>query len=245
MEIQIYDGADAVAEEAARRISARVVAQPDLVLAVPTGLTPVKMYRYLVEAHRQGRLDLGSVRWFALDEFFGVPQAHPGSFRRWLMERLIQPAGLDPNCLFSLRGDVSNPDEQAAAYEVRIRAAGGLDLAVLGLGRNGHLAFNEPGTSPDSATGIRSLTEETRQANAYLFPAGGVPTHGLSMGLGTITSAESLLLLATGASKAAAVRAMTSSSTSVGICPAALLREHGDSAVLVDRDAAASLRAVV
>jgi glucosamine-6-phosphate deaminase len=244
MDIEIFDGADAVAEEAATRIAARITAQPDVALAVPTGLTPVKMYRRLVDAHRAGRLDLGRVRWFALDEFFGVPPTHPGSFRRWLMERLIHAADLDPARLFSLRGDTADPVAEAAAYEDRIRAAGGLDLAILGVGRNGHLAFNEPGAAPDSVTGIRTLTEATRQANAYLFPGGGVPTHGLSMGLGTLAAAGSLLLLATGASKADAVRAMTQPSTDLGVCPAALLRDHPDAVALVDREAAAALQVV-
>jgi len=244
MDIRILDGADAVAEEAAARIAARIKARPDLALAVPTGLTPVKMYRRLVDAHCAGRLNLGRVRWFALDEFFGVPATHPGSFRRWLMERLIRPADLDPARLFSLQGDVSNPGAEAAAYEDRIRDAGGLDAAILGVGRNGHLAFNEPGAAADSRSGIRTLTEATRQANAYLFPGGGIPTHGLSMGLGTLAEARSLLLLATGASKAAAVQAMTRPSTDVSSCPAALLRDHPDAAALVDREAAASLQVV-
>ncbi len=244
MDIKILDGADAVAEEAAARIAARITAQPDLALAVPTGLTPVKMYRRLVDAHRAGRLDLGRVRWFALDEFFGVPATHPGSFRRWLMERLIRPAGLDQGQLFSLRGDTPDPSAEAAVYEDRIRAAGGLDVAILGVGRNGHLAFNEPGVPADSPSGIRTLTEATRQANAYLFPGGGVPTHGLSMGLGTLAAARSLLLLATGASKADAVQAMTQPSTDVAACPAALLLGHPDAAALVDREAAAFLQVV-
>ncbi len=244
MEIRIFDGADAVAQEAAARIAARITARPDATIAVPTGLTPVTTYRHLVEAHQAGRLDLGRVRWFALDEFFGVPETHPGSFRRWLMERLIRPAGLDPALLFSLRGDAPDPGAEAAAYDARIRDVGGLDLAVLGVGRNGHLAFNEPGTDPGSPTGIRRLTDATRQANAYLFPRGGVPTHGLSMGLGTLAVARSLLLIATGASKADAVQAMARPSTTVAACPAALLRDHPAAAVLADREAPVALHGV-
>lgn len=244
MDIRILDGADAVAQEAAAQIAARITARPDAALAVPTGLTPVKTYRHLVEAHRAGRLDLRRVRWFALDEFFGVPETHPGSFRRWLLERLIRPAELDPAQLFSLRGDTPDPGAEAAAYEARIVDAGGLDLAILGVGRNGHLAFNEPGTAPDGPTGIRRLTEDTRQANAYLFPGGGVPTHGLSMGLGTLAASRSLLLIATGASKADAVRAMTRPSTTMEACPAALLRDHAEATILLDREAAAALQVV-
>lgn len=241
MDIRILDDADAVAEEAAARVSARIVARPDAAIAVPTGLTPVGMYRRLVDAHRAGRVDLGQVRWFALDEFLGVPASHPGSFRRWLMERLILPAGLSAERLCSLRGDAPDPVAEAAAYEARIRDAGGLELAVLGLGRNGHLAFNEPGTGPDSAAGPRLLTAATREANAYLFADGEVPTHGFSMGLGGLAAARRLLLLATGTSKAATVRLMTERSTSVSACPAALLRDHPDAVVLLDAEAAALL----
>ncbi|MFH1529286.1 MAG: glucosamine-6-phosphate deaminase [Pseudomonadota bacterium] len=244
MDIRILDDATAVAEEAAARIAAWVAARPDAVIAIPTGLTPVELYRRLVAAHRAGAPDLGGVSWFALDEFQGVAPDHPGSFRRWLLEALIHPAGLDPERLHSLRGDAPDPAAEARAYEARIRAAGGLDLAVLGVGRNGHLAFNEPGTPPDSPTGTRRLTEATREANAYLFSVGEVPTHGMSMGLGTLAATRRLLLLATGASKAAAVQAMTRPETSVTTCPAALLRDHPDAVALVDREAAAALHVV-
>jgi len=241
MDIRILDGIDAVAEEAAARIAAHVVLNHEAVIAIPAGKTPVALYRRLVDAHMAGAADLSRVRWFALDEFQGVPPDHPGCFRRWLLERLFEPAGLDPGRLCSMRSDAADPGLEAAAYEERIHAAGGLDLAVLGLGRNGHLAFNEPGSPADSPTGSRRLTDETREANAYLFPGGAVPTRGLSMGLGTLAAARCLLLLATGASKADAVRAMTSPATSIGACPAAILRDHPGAAALLDREAASAL----
>lgn len=241
MDIQIFEGAGEVAEEAAARVAARVTDHPDAVLAIPTGRTPVEMYRRLVNAHRSGAVDLGQVRWFALDEFRGIAPDHPESFRGWLMEHLILPARLDPLRLVSMRGDTMDPDAEAAAYEAKIRAAGGLELAILGLGRNGHLAFNEPGTPEDSTTGVRSLTDVTREANQYLFPAEDAPTRGLSMGLGTIATARALLLMATGSSKSDAVRAMIQQETRVEACPAALLRDHPDATVLLDREAAAAL----
>ncbi len=244
MEIRILDGVGAVAEEAAAQIAARIAAQPDAAIAVPTGRTPVELYRRLVEAQRTGAMILGRVRWFALDEFLGIRPDHPGSFRRWLVEHLIRPAGLSEDRLCSLRGDAPDPAAESVAFEARIHAGGGLDLAVLGVGANGHLAFNESGTPGDSPTGPRRLTEATREANAYLFPEGEVPTRGLSMGLGTLAAARSMLLLATGAAKADAVLAMTRRSTSVAACPAAILRDHPDAVALLDLAAATALQVV-
>ena len=238
MDIRIFEDAGEVAEAAVALIVDQVLSKPGMNVAVPTGRTPMEMYRRLVAAHRAGVVDLGRVRWFALDEFLGIPSDQAGSFRRWLLERLVLPAGLDPARLHSLRGDTEDPAAEAAAYEARIRDAGGLDLALLGLGHNGHLAFNEPGTPGDSRAGPRPLTQATREANAYLFPAGEVPAHGMSMGLGTLVEARRLILLATGASKAAAVEALTRPDITVEACPAALLRDHPDAAVLLDRAAA-------
>jgi len=245
MDIRIFEEAEDVAEAAVALIIAQVLSNPGMTVAVPTGRTPMEMYRRLVAAHRAGVVDLGRVRWFALDEFLGVSSDQAGSFRRWLLERLIRPAGLEPAHLHSLRGDTEDPAAEAAAYEARIREAGGLDLALLGLGHNGHLAFNEPGTPGDSHAGPRPLTSATREANAYLFHAGEVPTHGMSMGLGTLGEARRLVLLATGASKAAAVEALTRPDITVEACPAALLRVHPDAAVFLDRAAASRANGVV
>ncbi len=238
MDIRIFEEAEEVAEAAVALIVEQILSNPGMNVGVPTGKTPIEMYRRLVAAHRAGVVDLGRVRWFALDEFLGVSSDQAGSFRRWLMERLIQPAGLDPVHLHSLRGDAEDPAAEAAAYEARIRAAGGLDLALLGLGHNGHLAFNEPGTPGDSRAGPRPLTPATREANSYLFPGEEVPTHGMSMGLGTLGQAKRLVLLATGASKAIAVEALIRSDITVEACPAALLQDHPDAVVLLDRAAA-------
>ena len=241
MDIRIFEEAGDVAEAAVALLSAQVLSNPGVNVAVPTGKTPMEMYRRLVAAHRAGASDLSRVRWFALDEFLGIPPDQAGSFHLWLLERLILPAGLDPARFHSLRGDTEDPVAEAAAYEARISDAGGLDLALLGLGHNGHLAFNEPGTPEDSHAGPRPLTSATREANAYLFPAGKVPTHGMSMGLGTLGQARRLVLLATGAPKAAAVEALTRPDITVTACPAALLLDHPDAVVLLDRAAASRI----
>jgi len=209
------------------------------VVAVPTGKTPVLMYQLLAEAQRSGELDLSRVLWFALDEFAGLPPEHPGSFRRWLVEHLFIPAGLDQERLQSLRGDAVDLVAEARAYESRIAAAGGLDLAILGLGLTGHLGFNEPGTPADSCTGIRKLSRRSRDANQYLFPDAEVPASALSMGLGTIMGAKEILLMASGSSKAKAVSKMLSPSSRPLTFPASILREHVNTTVLLDQSAAA------
>ncbi|MBM4370360.1 MAG: glucosamine-6-phosphate deaminase [Deltaproteobacteria bacterium] len=236
MDIRCLDDAAAVAREALRQVLACVTERPDASVALPTGHTPVLLYQALAAAQRGGGTDLRRVTWFALDEFLGVGPGHPGSFRRWLMEHFVEPAGLDAGSLHVLRGDAPDPVAEAASYEARIREAGGLDLALLGLGENGHLAFNEPGTPPDSRCGVRVLSEATRRASADLFGDDPVPRQGLSMGLGTLAEARRLVLLATGPSKAAAVEAL--SRRDVLACPAALLRGHPAALVLLDSPAA-------
>lgn len=228
----------AVAHHAADVVTALVTAKPDAAIAVPTGKTPLPLYERLAALARAGELDLDRVRWFALDEFVGDRIPATSTFAFFLQQRLIRAAGLRAEMLHVLNGAAEDLDAEARRYEALIAAQGGLDLTILGIGRNGHIGFNEPGTPPDSRTGLRHLTDATRQANAYLFPDAAVPRTALSMGIGTLLDAARVMLLATGSAKAEIVGRLATASPSPDL-PASALGPHPNCCVVVDEDAAA------
>ncbi|CEA06885.1 Glucosamine-6-phosphate deaminase [Arthrobacter saudimassiliensis] len=214
-----------------------IASTPRPVIGVATGGSPSPLYREL--AARGG--DYRAVTWFALDEYLGLPAGHPQSYAEVLRRELIDPLGLDPRTVHLPDPHSADPHDAAARYEQRIADAGGVDLQILGIGRNGHLAFNEPGAALDSRTRVETLTEDTRQANRRFFPTlEEVPTRCITQGLGTILSARRLLLLAQGAAKAEALHRALTGPVSAD-CPASVLQLHGDVTVLADAEAAALL----
>jgi glucosamine-6-phosphate deaminase len=238
MNLVVKADSHAVADHAAGVVIALVTAKPDAAIAVPTGKTPLLLYERLGALVRSGDLDLDRVHWFALDEFVGDGIPATSTFAFFLEQRLVRPAGLRAEMLHVLDGAAEDLDGEARRYEALIAAQGGLDLTILGLGRNGHIGFNEPGTAPDSRTGIRHLTDATRQANAYLFPDAEVPRTALSMGIGTLLDARKVMLLATGEVKAEIVGRLATASPNPGL-PASALVTHPDCCIVVDEDAAA------
>ncbi|MGW9404121.1 glucosamine-6-phosphate deaminase [Arthrobacter sp. NPDC055585] len=222
---------------AAELVLAALNGRRDPVIGVATGSSPSPLYDALAAGHT----DFSRATWFALDEYVGLPKGHPESYAEVLRREIIEPLGLDPHSVHL--PDPHRDDLQAACtdYERRITAAGGIDLQILGIGRNGHLAFNEPGGPLDSRTRVEVLTEDTRRANQRFFDSlDGVPTHCLTQGLGTILEAGQLLLIARGEGKAPALRAALKGPVSPE-CPASVLQLHGRVTVLADAAAASLL----
>jgi glucosamine-6-phosphate deaminase len=229
-----------VASLAADTIEAAVRADPACVLGLATGSSPLPTYAELVERHRAGRGPAyDAVQVFLLDEYVGLPPGHPQSYRETIARELTDALGIPA-------GHVHGPDPtdvQAAgpAYEQALADAGGVELQVLGIGSDGHLAFNEPGSSLASSTRIKTLTDQTRRDNARFFGSvDDVPKHVLTQGLGTILRARHLLLVATGAGKADAVAAAVEGPLTAS-CPASVLQLHPRATVLLDPAAAAGL----
>ena len=229
-------GGDSALGQAGADVVLQALASPAPVIGVATGSSPSPVYAALAASGA----DFGKASWFALDEYVGLPPGHPESYAEVLRREIVDPLNLDPRRVHL--PDPHLPDLQDAArrYEQMIAAAGGIDLQILGIGRNGHVAFNEPGAALDSRTRVETLTEDTRRANQRFFASlDEVPTHCLTQGLGTIREARQLLLIARGQDKAEALaRALTGPVTPD--CPAAVLQLHGNVTVLVD-DGAASL----
>jgi glucosamine-6-phosphate deaminase len=209
MQIEWTDSAEAFADRAAGHVAAHLAAAPGGAVALPTGSTPIGLYARLRALEAAGEARLSAARYFNLDEYVGVGPADPHSFAAFLRRHFLDPAAIPAGQVRLLRGDAPDIAAEAAAHDAAVAAAGGLDLAILGLGGNGHIAFNEPGARWDASTHVVPLTEATRVANAAYFADGfAVPTHGLTMGIGMLRAARRVLLMVSGLAKADALAAL-------------------------------------
>jgi glucosamine-6-phosphate deaminase len=243
VEVIVVPTADAACLRAARIVGRLLRAKPDAALALPTGSTPRAIYAELVRQHREEGLSFARATAFNLDEYVGIRPDHPGSFRRAMQEALYQYVDLPPERAHAPDGQAADLAGACAHYEAAIAAAGGLELALLGLGTDGHIAFNEPTSSFGSRTRLKTLTDETRAANQSAFAAFGaepVPPHALTVGIATILSARRCLLVAFGAAKAAAVAKMVEGPLAA-LVPASALQLHPHATVIVDEAAAEGL----
>ena len=194
---------------AAAWVAAAVEARAGCVLALPTGKTPIPLYAELVARVSRGQLDFGAVRIFNLDEYAGLSAADPHSYAAFLHAHLIDPLGLDPGRVRLLRGDAPDALAECRAFDAAIAAAGGIDACMLGLGENGHIAFNEPGSDWDLETHLVNLSEATRAANQRRsLDHWNPPPKGLTMGIKTILAARRILLLIAGENKRRAAQAL-------------------------------------
>ena len=233
----------AAAEAVAAFLTDCLLEDPELVLGLPTGRTPIPMYRALTRLHRQGRADFSRATTFNLDEFVGLTPDHPGSYHSFMRTHLFAHVNLNPGRTHLPDGAARSAAGAARRYDALIAAAGGLDVAVLGIGANGHIGFNEPARALPAGTNVVRLTRQSRASNAAAF--GGVtarvPSQAISMGVGTILSARHVVLLATGASKAAIVKRALRGPVTTTV-PASLLQLHPRAVVVLDRAAASGLR---
>ena len=234
-EVVIVESRDEGGAIAAAAIRAVVARQPDAVLGLATGSTPLSTWAAL-----EGT-DLSRVRGFALDEYVGLPAGHPESYRAVIDREVVAPLGLTPS-LVRVPGDDGGPLSSAGArYEAQLAAAGGVDLQILGIGRTGHIGFNEPGSSLASLTRVKTLAAETRVDNARFFASlDEVPTHCITQGLGTILRARHLVLLAFGDQKAEAIASALEGPVSAST-PGSVVQLHPKVTVIVDEPAAVHL----
>jgi glucosamine-6-phosphate deaminase len=249
MEVLVLPTAQEVAERAARVVitglrAALASGRSEPVIGLATGSSPVVLYAVLARAVAGGEVSFERARGFALDEYVGLPPGHPESYREVLLREVCAPLGLPPERLHVPDGSGDSEAALSAAaadYERRIAEAGGVDVQILGIGANGHLGFNEPGSALTSRTRVKRLSERTRADNARFFDSvDAVPTHCVTQGLGTVLDARKLVLVASGAGKAAAVAAALEGPLSAS-CPASVLQWHADAVAVLDEAAAAGL----
>lgn len=241
MKVLILNTAANAAARTAGLIADQLREAPRSVLGLATGATMLPVYAALREDYRAGRVSFAQAASFNLDEYLGLPPSDPRSYRATMQAELFDHVDIDPARTHLPLGDAPDPDAEAARYEAAITGAGGIDLQLLGIGANGHIGFNEPTSSLASRTRIKTLTKETRAANARYFPDGDMPRFALTMGIGTIMEARHCLMLATGDKKADAVAAMIEGPVSA-VCPASILQMHRHATVVLDRAAAGRLK---
>ncbi|RMD93912.1 MAG: glucosamine-6-phosphate deaminase [Calditrichaeota bacterium] len=227
--------------EGAKLVARMVRKKPDCVLGFATGSTPLGMYKELIRMHREEGLDFSKVITFNLDEYVGLPPEHSQSYHYFMWENLFKHINVNPSQVHIPMGMADDIDAFCDWYEEKIREYGGIDLQILGIGANGHIAFNEPGSSLGSRTRIKTLTEKTRQDNARFFKSmDEVPKYAITMGVGTIMEAKRLLLLASGPQKADAIKA-TVEGPIMAKYPATIVQLHRYATVVVDKEAASKL----
>ena len=243
MRIRIFQSAQAAAHALAKEIARALAKDPTLVLGLPTGHTPVPLYRELTRLGEGGAIDFSRATTFNLDEFLGLSGADPRSYRGFMQQHLFAHVNLRPSRIHFLDGMSSDVERECDRYEQAIRRAGGIDLQILGLGQNGHIGFNEPGRALIARTHRVRLTRSTRAANAALFNGrvASVPREALSMGMATILHTARIVMLATGASKARCVQRMIEGPLTTAL-PASFLQVHRRVEVWLDRAAAGLIR---
>jgi glucosamine-6-phosphate deaminase len=243
VEVVILDSSERIASLAADAVERLLDSKPTAVLGLATGSTPLALYDELVRRHRAGRISFAQAKGFMLDEYVGLPADHRERYRNVIEREITSRVDFPPGAVLGPDGNAADIAAACTDYEQAIRRAGGVDLQILGIGSDGHIAFNEPSSSLSSRTRIKTLTRQTIADNARFFGGdeAAVPRHVLTQGLGTIMEARHLVLMALGRSKAEAVHQMLEGAVSA-MWPASIIQFHPHATVLVDHGAASRLQ---
>lgn len=243
MEVIICKSYEDVSRTAARVVAKTMNRKPNAVLGLATGSTPLGLYRELIRMHQEEGLDFSQVTTFNLDEYVGLPKGHPQSYHYFMHENLFKHINVPKQNIHIPSGTTENYEAFCAWYEQRIKEVGGIDLQVLGIGSDGHIAFNEPSSSLGSRTRIKTLAKPTIDDNARFFEddPSQVPIYAITMGVGTIMEARSCLMLANGEKKAAAIAAAVEGPVT-SMCTASALQLHRQAMAIIDEPAASQLQ---
>lgn len=244
MQVIIKTSYDEMSREAASIVRDRLIKKPSLVLGFATGSTPLGLYKELIRMHREEGLSFSHVSTFNLDEYLGLPPDHQQSYNFFMWENLFKHININPKNVHIPNGltKPSDIDDYCEWYESRMRKFGGVDLQILGIGRDGHIGFNEPGSSLGSRTRVKTLTEETIQDNARFFKnADEVPHYSITMGVGTVMEAKEIVMVANGKSKAQVIATAIEGGVTAQ-ATASVLQLHKRVTVILDEEAASSLK---
>lgn len=242
MRVIVCEDYNELSAQAARLVASQLILNPNSVLGLATGSTPVGMYRHLVSMNRRGDIDFSDVTTFNLDEYYPISPDSPQSYRYFMNEQLFSKVNIDINNTFVPNGMTDDPEKECLDYEKNIEAHGGIDLQILGIGRNGHIGFNEPGANLNSATHLTELSESTVDANSRFFDSeDDVPRRAITMGIASILKSKKIILLASGASKSRVVSELLDEDINTSV-PATLLKVHPDVVLICDKDAYSGTR---
>lgn len=241
MEIIIKQDYDQICEEAARIIHRAWKKKNKLVLGLATGTTPLGVYKRLIDLNKKEEIDFSQVVFFSLDEYLGLKEDHPQSFAHYMEKNLYKHINIKREKIFRLHGTPEDIESHCQEYEERIKSFGGIDIQILGIGRNGHIGFNEPSSSLSSRTRVKTLTQVTIEANSRLFKAkNAVPRFCLTMGIGTIMESKMIILLAYGEDKSRAIASSVEGPVTASV-PASILQLHPQTKIIIDQGAASLL----
>lgn len=239
MQVRVFKDAQAVAKAAAMIFAAQLAEKSDSVLGLATGSTPVETYRKMIELYNEGQMDFSKVKSYNLDEYVGLGPEHECSYRYFMQEQLFNHINIRPENTFVPSGVADNLDQVGLAYDEAVRAAGGVDLQLLGIGNNGHIAFNEASDHLIAVAHTEKLTESTINANARFFEKKeDVPTMAITMGMGDILAAKKVVLAATGLAKVPAIKGLIMDDVITTQNPSTMLKMHDDAVVVIDRELA-------
>ena len=248
MRIIIHSNSDKVAEFSSEHIINRIrefkpTPERPFVIGLPTGSTPIKTYRLLIKAYRAGRVDFSNVVTFNMDEYVGLPRDHPESYHSFMWNNFFSFINVKKENVNILNGMAADPVDECDRYEKKIKAFGGIQLFMGGLGHDGHIAFNEPGSSLSSRTRVKSLNRETIEANARFFnkDVTKVPTMALTVGVGTIMDSKEVLFIVTGSSKAKALSECIEGAVN-HMWTGSALQYHAKATIVADETATMELR---
>ncbi|HEY8435634.1 MAG TPA: glucosamine-6-phosphate deaminase [Haloplasmataceae bacterium] len=240
MEVRVFDTYEELSREAANIIIAHVRQNSTAVLGLATGSSPLGLYRELIRDHKENGTSYQNVMTFNLDEYVGLEKTHPQSYYYFMMENLFNHINIPLDHINIPNGTAKDIAAECQRYNERL-AQHTIDIQILGIGANGHIGFNEPGTPFDSTTHFVKLDEKTRQDNARFFSSiDEVPTHAITMGIQNIMAAKKIILLASGTSKADAIYGMIKGPVDPQL-PASILQTHSDVLVFLDKEAASKL----
>jgi len=231
-----------MSEWAGKQVVQKVNELSKPILGLATGSTPEGLYQYLIDAYKNEEVSFKNVTTFNLDEYIGLDSDDPNSYRYFMNEKLFNHIDIDPSNVHLPNGVADDLEKECKDYEAAIKEVGAIDLQILGLGVNGHIAFNEPGTSFESRTQITDLVEETIEANSRFFDnKEDVPTQAITMGIKTIMESKEIILLASGENKAQAVKQLIEGEVTESF-PASILHHHPQVTIVIDQAAASLLK---
>lgn len=242
MKVIILDNPVQISESAADIIIKQINNKHGSVLGFATGASPVETYKRIIEAYEKGEVSLKYITTFNLDEYVGLDRENVNSYFYFMKENLFGKTDVDFDRVNFLSGTADNAEAECARYSEKIKASGGIDIQLLGIGTNGHIGFNEPGDKFADGPFAVKLTQSTIDSNKKYFEAVGdtMPEYALTMGIGDIMRSRRIILIATGESKAKAVKALVEGEVSPE-CPASILKLHGDVTVFLDKESASLL----
>ncbi len=241
MEIRIFKNEQEIAQAAGKLFCDAVNAKNNCVLGLATGATPVPTYNYMISEYEAGKVSFKDVTTFNLDEYCDLPKEHKNSYYSFMFENLFSKTDINPENVNFLDGNTDDPEAESARYAAAIASKGGIDVQLLGIGRNGHIAFNEPADEFTGESFKIALTQSTIDANSIYFDDIPMPRYAMTMGIGSIMKAKKIVLIATGASKAEAVKGMIEGPVTPQL-PASILQQHDDAVIFLDEAAAALLK---